>query len=216
MKKSNFIKTILSFASIIVLIVNLTSCKKDKKTPTPTNPPPPANTEEVITTMKLVFTDSATSVIKTFTFEDADGEGGNAGMFLGTNQSDSIISLDANKTYSMEIILLDVTKNPADTISKEVEEEGDEHMLFFNAGNPSGSPYVVNLSGSGIKITYLDLDAGTPARGIGLKTRVKTYAATSPVKHPFTVTLKHQPGSKDGTFAQGETDVEVGFKVMVN
>lgn len=213
MKTTKFILTVSLFAVMI-----LSACKKDKNTPTPTpnNPPPPANTEEVITTMKLLFTDSASNVVTTFGFQDADGDGGNAGTFMGTNQSDSVIVLSANKTYFMEILLLNVTKNPVDTISNEVNTEGKDHMIFFNQSNPSGSPFTTILSGSNIKLTYTDLDAGTPARGIGLKSRVRTYSSTGTAKHPFKVTLKHQPGTKDGTFTPGETDVEIGFKVNVN
>lgn len=205
--------------SVLILAVVLIfgACKKDKKTtPPPTTPPPPANTEEVITTMKLYLTDSATNAVSIFGFEDADGDGGNAGLFLGTNQIDSIISLAANKTYFMEIFLIDVTKNPDDTISSEVNAEGKDHMFFFNAANPTGAPFKTTLAGSNIQITYTDLDAGTPVRGIGLTTRVRTYSTTGSSKYPFTVSLKHQPGVKDGTFTPGDTDVEIPFKVKVN
>lgn len=210
----------LIVSAFIVIATSLLfiSCKKDKNTPTPTpnNPPPPANTEEVITTMKLYLTDSATNAVTVFAFEDADGDGGNAGLFSGTNQADSVINLTANTTYFMEIFLLDVTKNPVDTISNEVEEEGKDHMFFFNASSPSGTPFTTVLAGSNIKVIYTDLDAGTPARGIGLTTRVRTYSATGSNKYPFTVSLKHQPGVKDGTFTPGDTDVEIPFKVKVN
>jgi hypothetical protein len=211
--KSTKIKTAIVLAFCLVLL--LCACKK--KTPPPLNiPQPPANEQEVITTMKLYFTDSATNVVSVYGFEDADGDGGNPGIFLGTNQSDSVISLAANKTYNMEIILLDVTKTPVDTISNEVEEEGKDHMIFFNASSPTGTPYSTVLTGSNIKVTYTDLDAGSPARGIGLTTRIRTYASTGSSKNAFKVTLKHQPDAKDGTFAPGETDVEIAFKVMVN
>lgn len=211
--KTTKITTLISF----IILLFFFACKKDKKTtPPPNTPPPPTNTEEVITTMKLYFTDSATNVTSIFAFEDADGDGGNAGIFLGANQSDSVFTLSANTTYFMEIFLLDKTKNPVDTISNEVEEEGNDHMFFFNASTPSGSPFTTTLSGSNIKIIYTDLDTGTPARGIGLNTRVRTYASTGTSKNPFTVTLKHQPGVKDGTFSVGETDVEIPFKVKVN
>lgn len=215
--KTNVNTRILAITLLTVMML-FNACKKDKKTPDPvvTPPPPPANTEEVITTMKLYFTDSATSAVSIYGFEDADGDGGNAGAYLGTNQSDSVFTLTANKTYFMQIILLDKTKTPADSISNEVEAEGKDHMLFFNGTSPTGTPATTTLSGSGIKVTYTDLDAGTPVRAIGLKTRVRTYASTGTAKNAFTVTLRHQPGVKDGTFAPGETDVEVPFKVKVN
>lgn len=193
------------------------SCKKDKKTPDPSNPPPPNNnTEEVITTMKLYFTDSATNAVSVYGFQDSDGEGGNPGAFMGMNQSDSVFTLAADKTYSLEIILLDVTKNPVDTVSHQVQKEGKDHMIFFNEASPTGTPAATVLSGSGIKLTYSDLDAGNPQRPIGLKVKIRTYASTGAAKNSFKVTLKHQPGTKDGTFAPGETDTEVLFKVKVN
>jgi len=212
--KTTKIITSISFAILLLL----SACKKDKKTPepAPNNPPPPTNTEEVITTMKLYLTDSATNAVSIYGFEDIDGDGGNAGIFLGANQSDSVFTLAANTTYFMEIFLLDKTKNPVDTISNEVEEEGNDHMFFFNTSNPIGTPFTTTLSGSNIKITYTDLDTGTPTRGIGLTTRLRTYASTGTSKNPFIIALKHQPGVKDGTFAPGETDLEIPFKVMVN
>lgn len=211
------IKTTFCFVAIYTIIA-LSSCTKDKNTPQPTpqNPPPPPNSEEVITTLQLLFTDSATNITSVYAFEDADGDGGNSGGFLGTNQSDSVFTLGANKTYSLQIVLLDKTKNPVDTISHEVEEEGKDHMFFFNSTNPSGTPFTLTLVGSNIQITYKDLDAGTPQRGIGLMTRVRTYAPTGTSKHPFTVALRHQPDEKNGTFAPGDTDIEIPFKVKVN
>ena len=35
-------------------------------------------------------------------------------------------------------------------------------------------------------------------------------------KSPLTIELKHQPGVKDGTYAPGETDIQVAFKLKVN
>jgi len=196
----------------IAIMLSATSCRKPKQEPLPE----PVNEEEVITTMNLTFTDSATNVPTVFGFEDRDGNGGEPGIYFGPNQSDSVIVLAANKTYFMEISLLDKTKSPAGNISDEVNEEGKDHMFFFNYTSPTGSPAKVILAGSNISVIYTDLDAGTPQRAIGLKTRVRTYASTGTSKYPFTVTLKHQPDEKDGTINPGETDVFIPFKVKVN
>jgi hypothetical protein len=206
---------------LLIVLVTATSCRDKKKNdPAPNEPTPPANTEEVITTVKLIFTDSASLVQTSYMYKDPDGDGGQAAFYGGTNQSDSVFTLTASTTYSVEILLLDETKNPVDTISKEVKAEGDEHMFFFNNGNNtilnSGNPYTVQLNGSNIMVTYLDLDAGSPQRGIGLKTRFRTYSATGSIKNLLNVVLKHQPGTKNGTYAPGDTDVDVNFKVMVN
>ena len=210
-------KTTLKLATYAVAIaMAFTACKKDKKEePKPNNPAPAPNPTEVITTMKIILRDSITGnqiLGSPFIFKDADGDGGNAGAFLPM-AADSIINLDANKTYLAEFILLDETKNPADSISNEVVEEGDEHMFFFEQVDPSGTPYQLTIPGSDAKITYLDLDAN--GRGIGQQFKIRANTATSN-QLPFRVTLKHQPDVKNGTFAPGDTDVEVKFKLKIN
>lgn len=60
----------------------------------------------------------------------------------------------------------------------------------------------------------MDLDANN--RGIGQQFKIRTNGSTVGSQHPFRVTLRHQPGAKDGTFAPGETDVEIKFKVKVD
>lgn len=215
-------KTLFKLSSLLItatLLLSL-SCKKKKNEPAPSDPLPPDNTSEVITTFKLLLTDSATSTVYTFMYKDPDGDGGQAGFYgPGTTslstQSDSVFNLSPNTTYFTEILLLDETKSPVDTISHEVLAEGADHMFFFNSTNPSGSPYNLTLSGSGLNITYTDLDGGSPQRGIGLKTRWRTYAATGTTKNPLNIVLKHQPGTKNGTITPGDTDVDVSFKVTV-
>ncbi|MBN8693469.1 MAG: hypothetical protein J0L69_09745 [Bacteroidetes bacterium] len=215
-------KTLFKLSSLLItatLLLSL-SCKKKKNEPAPSNPLPPDNASEVITTFKLLLTDSATSTVYTFMYKDPDGDGGQAGFYgPGTSslstQSDSVFNLSPNTTYFTEIVLLDETKSPVDSISNEVEEEGQDHMFFFNSTNPTGSPYSLTLGGSGIHLIYTDLDGGSPQRGIGLKTRWRTYAATGTTKHPLNIILKHQPGTKNGTITPGDTDVDVNFKMTV-
>lgn len=206
--------TLITLLAAIVLV--FAACKKDKKEDPAPNNPTATNQGEVITTMKIYIKDSVSGLQITgspFIFKDADGDGGNAGGFL-PNAVDSLITLNDSTTYLAEIILLDETKTPADSISNEVVAEGQEHMFFFEQSNPSGNPYTTTLSGSNVKITYLDLDANN--RGIGQLFKIKTYTNTAGLQYPFRVTLRHQPNAKDGTFAPGETDVEIKFKVKVN
>jgi hypothetical protein len=212
--------TLLIFGAAFLVFA---SCKK-KDTPKPSEPITTggAGESEVITTFKLILKDSASNVTTVYMFKDPDGDGGTPPFYGPTSstQTDSIIGLQANTTYYGEIILLDETKNPVDSVSKAVNEEGKDHMFFFNHGMNaivnSGNPYTVVLNGSNVKVTYTDLDAGTTQRGIGLKTKWRTYAGTGSVKHKLMMTLRHQPDSKDGTFAPGETDIEVFFKLLIN
>ncbi|MDP2386114.1 MAG: hypothetical protein Q8M29_07070 [Bacteroidota bacterium] len=206
--------------SIIILFLfalAVSSClKKKNEEPSANNPLSPTNSGEIITTMKIYIKDSVSGnyiIGSPFIFKDADGDGGNIGTYLPL-AVDSLITLNDSTTYLAELFLLDETKNPVDTISNEVVEEGQDHMFFFEQTNPVGNPYSTILSGSGIEITYLDLDANN--RGIGQQFKIRTNSNTAGNQHPFTITLRHQPGAKDGTFPPGETDVEVRFKVKVN
>lgn len=206
--------TITTIAMLAMLATAFTSCKKDKKDePAPAAPAPPANEGELITTMKVILRDSTAHSTAIYEFKDLDGPGGNAAAFGGSNQSDSVITILSSHIYKASILLLDETKNPVDTISNEVLAEGADHMFFFNSIAPTGNPYTTYLNGSMTDIKYLDLDANN--RGIGLTT-LWTAPSMMMSKSPLKIELKHQPGVKDGTYAPGETDIQVDFKLIVN
>jgi len=207
-------KSIITTAALLAMLgTTFTACKKDKKEdPAPQQPAPPANEAELITTMKITLRDTINNTSVTYVFSDLDGAGGNPATF-GNSGADSIINITANHVYEATILLLDQTKTPVDTISNEVDEEGADHMFFFNSIAPTGTPYNTYLSGSMTNIKYLDLDANN--RGIGLSTEW-TAPSMMMAKSPLTIELKHQPSVKDGSYAPGETDIQVGFKLKVN
>lgn len=206
--------TITTIAILAMVAFTFTACKKDKKEePTPETPAPPTNESELITTLKLSLRDTVSNTTTVYVFSDLDGDGGNPAIFSGTNQSDSVINITANRVYEATILLLDQTKSPIDTISNEVEEEGADHLFFFNSTAPTGTPYSVYLPNSMTTIKYLDVDANN--RGIGLST-LWTAPTMSMSKSPLIIELKHQPNVKDGSYAPGETDIQVAFKLKVN
>lgn len=184
MKKSHII------VGVFGLSMMFQACKKDKQEVD--NPPPPQNEEEIITTLQLTFVDQAAiSPVVTATFRDPDGDGG-----MGPDIFDDII-LQNGSVYDVSILLLNETVSPADTISNEVLEEGDEHLFCF-------SPIGCDLS-----IIRTDSD-GTYE--IGLESAWTTgVAGNGTIK----VELKHQPDVKDGTCDPGDTDVEVTFEVII-
>ncbi len=175
---------------IFFFLTSISACHKDDESPeTPQETP---NEEEVITTCKLVFTDVSGTTIDTIAvYRDPDGDGGNAPVQFDT------IHLHASTTYTTEIILLNETVSPADSISNEVLEESQDHLFCF---------HVVDAN---VSITRTDSD-GTFE--IGLQSEwITTTASTGTV----TVTLKHQPGIKDGTCDPGDTDVEIQFPMVI-
>ena len=173
--------------SLIAFAVFAVSCKKDDDNPS--NPGTGNNQGEIITTLIIQFSDSAgIQPDASVAFRDPDGDGGNGPVQFDT------VRLASNTTYYAEILLLDETKTPVDTISNEVLEEAVDHMFFFQH------------TGSVITTSYNDIDSnGLP---VGLSTIWRTGTVSSGTSQ---VILKHQPGSKDGTQGPGETDVDVTF-----
>ncbi len=174
--------------SVIAVLV-ISSCKKDVD-----NPSHPSNEGEVITTLRLTFVDSAnTSDVRVAEFRDPDGPGG-----IAYDRFDTI-RLARNSTYYTQVLLLNETVTPADTISNEVLQESDEHLLCYTP--------------VGISATVVVTDIDSNNLPIGLRS---SWYTTGAGNGTMLVVLKHQPGTKNGNCSTGETDVEVGFPVAVN
>lgn len=185
------IKQLTTAAIVFALALSIHSCKKDKDPVNPSGGTPPPDEAELITTLKLIFTDSATSVKTAFTFADPDGEGGNA-----PTQFDTIM-LAPSKTYYTQIILLNESVSPVDTISNEVQAENDEHLFCYTP------------TGANITIARIDSD-GTYEVGLESKW-ITGLISTGTVN----IILKHQPGIKDGTCSPGDTDIELDFNCKI-
>lgn len=179
---------------ILLLSVLFVACKKDSNDVTkPINP----NEEELITTVALIF-DSGVKK-DTFYFKDIDGAGG-----LQPTKFDTIRLL-SNTTYTLNVVLIDESKSPSDTISNEVLNEAEEHQFFFNS-----------VGGYNITTTALDADInGVP---IGLSNEVTTGDSFIEKNNQYKIVLKHQPGIKPtsgyGNSSLGETDIEIDFPIL--
>lgn len=187
MSKFKFLGTVL-LAGLLVI-----SCKKDDKKPDDHHHD---HENELITTVQLNFSGKGISGNDTtfiVSFDDPDGTGGNKPTAFDT------IRFAANKTYTCDLILLDKSKNPVDTISNEVKEEADEHLFFFTPSNSDALSVTIN-------------DKDSKGRNLGLKTSWVTKKATNGT---VKVRLMHQPGVKDGTSANGDTDVEIDFPLVI-
>lgn len=193
------------FLILTFIMIMFSGCKKKKDNPSPSDPVNP-NDQELITTLKISSTDQANPagpVIETV-FKDTDGDGGNGPVQFDT------LRLSPNTTYDNIILLLDETKSPADTISNEVQEEGDEHQFFYTfQAAPSSS--------ATLTVSYIAGDTDSHGVPIGLSPRFQTGAQTG--LGSLTVILKHQPGVKptsgNGNVNLGETDIEVVFPVKI-
>jgi len=187
MSKFKFVGTALLAGLLVV------SCKKDDTTPVDNHE---HDESELITTVQLNFSSkgiSGNDTTFTVSFDDPDGTGGNKPTSFDT------IRFATNKTYTCDLILLDKSKNPVDTISNEVKEEADEHLFFFTPSNSDALSVTIN-------------DKDSKGRNLGLKTSWVTKKATNGT---VKVKLMHQPGVKDGTSANGDTDVEIDFPLVI-
>ena len=187
MKKTN----LSIFGLGMFLLAGLSSCKKDSDLVTV--PPPVANEPELITTLQLHFTEVGMPS-NTFTYEysDVDGTGGNPPV------ADTII-LDTNTSYTVTIDVLNESESPVDTLTSEIEAEKDDHLFCFDV-----------MSGD-LTITRTDVDNNTLEVGLS-----SSWVAgpTVGLGHMH-VTLKHQPGVKDGSCTPGETDIEAHFEIKL-
>ncbi len=151
--------------------------------------------EELITTVIYQLTNNADAGdVVTLTFTDLDGEGGADGTYNISGP------FTANATYTGTIQLLNATENPADDITLEVEEEGDEHEFFYT-------------NTAGLTITKTDVDINN--NPLGIETTLATGVSST---GSITVVLKHEPTKpNDGTAAGagGSTDVEVTYAISV-
>lgn len=193
----NFKTSILKFV-LFTLVVATTACKKDDgSVPNPVNP----NDGELITTIKLIITPTLNPSAEMYaSYRDLDGDGGNDPII-------DTIRLDEDAEYTVQILALDETKNPIDTISYEIEEEKNEHQFFYS-----------KIGTYDLTTTYMDFDDnGVP---LGLNFQWNTTTGFTEKTNKFKVVLKHQPDEKPttgitGDESLGETDIEIYFPILI-
>lgn len=180
--------------AVFAAILTTTACGSDD--------PEPVNEEELITTLRVTFTGTGSNEgeVVTATFKDLDGTGGNDPEI--TNPV-----LAANGSYNVSVAFLNETESPAEDITLEVQEEGDEHQVFFIANN-------INFT-----YQYDTQDVDVNGKPIGLSGSVLVGAAGTGT---LQVLLIHEPNKDatgvsggDPTNAGGETDISVTFNVTI-
>lgn len=171
---------------------------------------------ELVTKATLTFT-PATGAPIIVTATDPDGEG------VQSIKTDGPIALAKSTTYVLTIDLINGLAQPNDEeydVTKEVREEGDEHMFFFgwtgNAfSNPSGNG---NIDTRSDPVNYTGGSDSTDEEGqpLGLTTTWTTVGVVTAGAN-FHLLLKHQPGLKSSTSTSndGETDLDITFQLSV-
>ncbi|ABG60943.1 hypothetical protein [Cytophaga hutchinsonii] len=193
----NYTNSIVNICLLIAALSTFVSCKKDDKdVASPVNP----NETELVTTVKLIIKPVSNTAAEMYaSYRDLDGDGGNAPII-------DTIRLDANTEYHVQVLVLDETKNPVDTTSKEIEAEKDEHQFFYS-----------KIGTYELTTNYLDFDDNNVP--VGLSMNIQTGSAFVQKTNKLQVVLKHQPGLKpitgNGNASLGETDLEVNFPILV-
>ncbi len=178
MKNLKFIPACLLLGSLF-----FTACDKDND---------PVNEEELITTVKLTFTEVGGGSTE-FSVKDLDGDGGSAPVT-------DAITLKANTAYTIGVEFLDESEaNHTHDITEEVAAESADHLVCFKATGALAEPTIGDVDGNG--------------KPLGLESALATTAAGTGT---FQVTLKHLP-EKDAAdpCSTGNTDVDVTFQVTV-
>ncbi len=200
------------------------SCSNDEKVVAPTI----AN--EALTTVQLQLTNTSDATDKpTAQWEQLLDNNGNP---LPVDVSQANLTLKAGATYSAKLVLLDKTQNPVFVVSDEIKERGNYHLFFYQP-LPTNQPLVIPNnyptnpddlypdpiptpipagSSLNLTVTITDHDTNPQAYPVGLECNFTTGAAGSGW---LRIVLRHQPNSKNGTYAPGSTDMDVGFNVTI-
>lgn len=208
-RKTTTIKEILNFRVLALLFVMISflACSDDDDGDAEV--PEIEEEVEVITDLTLIFTPTGGGDIVMASAQDPDGEG------IEELEIQGDILLAANTEYTLTFNILNgLDPDDVEDIGEEIEEEDDEHQIFFNFTDnifedPIGNG---NIDTASDNVNYNDEDEN--GLNVGLSTTWTTGAETS---GEFRVRLQHQPDIKDATTgsSDGDTDFDVTFGLSV-
>jgi hypothetical protein len=131
---------------------------------------------ELITNVELTFTSATDSM--TFAWADPDQTGA---------PTIDTISLTDGESYDLSVAFFNGLEDPPEDITLEIEDEGDQHQVFFT-GTGVSSPAVGAVADAFIDQDYADTDVnGLP---LGLE---NTLAVLSAGSGELVITLRHMP-----------------------
>jgi hypothetical protein len=218
-------KEIQTVLVCITTITLLYSCNKKVEAVAPTI------SNEALTTVSLIVRNTqAPFDIDTATWQQLLDKNGNP---LPTDVSKANLILKANTTYHTELLILDKTQTPYFNVSNEIEARANYHLFFYQP-LPSTQTFVIPTSPAdqlplpipsqasttgpvtsnplNLTVTITDHDSNPQQYPLGLQTDFATSAASNGW---LRILLRHQPNVKNGTFAPGSTDLDVGYTVTI-
>ena len=154
----------------------------------------PGGEVELITRVTLQMTDG-TGTITSF-IDDADGNGPAA-----PSAQNGAIALVAGRAYTGTILFENRLETPPENITEEVEEEDDEHRVFYL------------VTGTGLQVQTVDTDA--QGRPLGLEYAFTPSAAGSGTIRVVLCHYDDAPKVGSSTSCEGETDIDVSFAYTI-
>jgi hypothetical protein len=213
-------KTITSILLLSFFVFPL-SCNKAEETVQPNI----AN--EALTTVQLHFVNSTNTADSTSCqWQQLLDNNGNP---LPVDTTNNHLVLKTGATYHCHVIILDKTQTPVFNVTTEILQRENYHLFFYqpyptNSApviptpvSPDTYPYPIPTpipAGNPLQLTIVrtDQDTNNPPLPVGLKTDVTVGAAGTGW---LRVVLRHQPNAKNGTYAPGSSDLDVGYSVTV-
>jgi len=150
---------------------------------------------ELITTVHLHLT-KANGAMAMATWKDLTPDD-LAGRTIDT------LFLDDSTSYTGRVELKDQSKSPEVDIKAEVKEEADDHLFIYKQTPTTAVPF--------FDLVRTDKDS----KNIVLGSTFNLITSSSRGKTGLNILLKHQPGIKDGSETQGDTDVDVVIPVVI-
>ena len=170
---------------------------------------------EMITTVRLSFTDSTGAVTEADFYDPMDG----------TNPTADAIVLALDETYTLDVSFWNEFEDPAEDIPPEINAEAEEHQVFVYGSGVSSAATEDNPDAL-IEVTYLDTDEA--GLDLGLENDVVPVLSGTAT---LSVLLRHMPTEngesvKTESLASdfieggasalpGATDVDVDFDLTV-
>jgi hypothetical protein len=185
----------ITYSFLLLSALMLTSCKKKEQV---VSPPTPGN--EFMTTVKIRFqnaanaADTSWAIWKDLTPDDN----------TPPDTSLAIVNLKKSSTYHASVHFYDETKSPASDLTSEILTRANYHSYWF---------FKTGAAASHFTVTATDHDTNSPPLPIGLADDFVTDSVV--VSGRLEGVLRHQPNSKNGTFAPGSTDSDVFFRINI-
>lgn len=186
----------LYLLSFVLISYRFTSCDKP-------GDDDEAGEQEFITKVTIRLEEQGSNNVIDIVWSDPDGDG--RGDFAGT------ANFKANRTYKGSITLLnELATDPAERdVTKEIEEEADEHQFFYTFSN-NLAPFTT--------VTITDRDKrGLP---VGLKFDLVTSAlpgGTASLTGSLNVVLSHYTTiTKTGTNPGNEEDINISAPIALS